>query len=230
MFVPVLLMSIFFLLFFFFSEGPDVTERQPAKTSRRRLVETMHKYPNAVTHVGPPDVFGTSNYLLDVYFEDTDEIVAGILHVDSGGGWYTPQRVDRSHLEWIQDILPQRIPIGAFEHIPSDVDNWSSLLNPCVGYVGDGIAAVYTDAGMVSLLKEAGNVEWLSVGHDHGLNTCCELEDTMLHTCFGGHGGFGGCEWSPTFLASPSVISKIRLNNIFFVVCFVYRYIVSRRW
>lgn len=179
-------------------QGPESTERVPPMLTRRQLVEVMHQFPNSVTHVGPPDVFGTSNYLLDVYFQDTDTIVAGMLQLDTGGGWYLPQRVDPSQLKWIDEILSPTngVPIGAFEHIPATEREWSSETpsNVCTGSVLDIVVPVYFDAGLVTTLTNAGNVQWISVGHDHGMNTCCQLDDTDVHTCFGGHAGYGGCK------------------------------------
>jgi hypothetical protein len=177
------------------------------QTTRRKLLQTDKAFPLSLTQGGPEDVFGTSNYWLDIYgpaVGKQDEIVWGrILLLDSGGGMLNTE-IAESQVRWVRETAASRnedgdknFPIVAFQHIPSiEFDQYQP--DTCAGMQGDGgIAPLTSDAGIVEVLSEL-ETQFLAVGHNHGNDYCCPLQDdetlstSLLHVCFGRHSGYGG--------------------------------------
>lgn len=166
-------------------------DTSPAKTSRAQLAANDKRYRNSLTELGDTDLFATSNYWLDIHFKD--QIAARVLMLDSGGGTLE-QEIAQNQIDWFwlhQADYPN-VPIVAFQHIPSTVDEFGYDSDSCVGTNADGgVAPLSEDAGIVNALATAENVHILGVGHNHGNDYCCKNTDT-LHLCFGRHSGYGG--------------------------------------
>ena len=181
----------------------------PAKTSREELLRTHQQYRLSLSQRGPINVTGVSNYWLDVYLPDNQDdhgeksvLGAKIVFFDSGGGSIETQ-VDQSQIQWFsetkpphhhsQDSSPTDVPVVAFQHIPSTIEQFRYRDGQCSGLSeDDGVAPLTYDAGIVEVLRDAGNVQFLAVGHDHGNGYCCHHGNSTLHLCYGRHSGYGG--------------------------------------
>lgn len=163
--------------------------RRPAKTSRRQLVHALGMFDLSLTRGGPSEIFGVSNYWLDVWLNDT-ALGTRIVLFDSGGGTLE-QQVNQSQLDWfVETNYPTDLPVIAFSHIPT---NEFIFGQTCQGDKNEGVATVSYDAGFTNTLQAAGNVHFVGVGHMHGNDYCCSLANqSMLHLCFGRHSGYGG--------------------------------------
>ena len=185
----------------------EVVRLVPAKTNRSQLVQSHREFDLSMTEEGPPDVFGVSNYWLDLYAPENaaemKAVAARLLLLDSGGG-SLEQRIDQSQVNWFwQTNTANHLPVFAFQHIPASFKDFHFVDGRCVGQNGEnGLAPIQYDAGIVQTLKDAGNVHWLAVGHNHGDDYCCRLprdsnsthsnDAARLHVCFGRHSGYGG--------------------------------------
>jgi predicted MPP superfamily phosphohydrolase len=159
-----------------------------AKTSRRELVQSIQHYEYGMTRGldTPDDVFGVSNYVLNVPLQG--KIGVQLLLLDSGGG-SLPSNIQQSQLDWISTIRVKDTPAVAFQHIPTQQHTYNE--DKCVGSNGDGgITPLDADAGIVNYLNNDGNVHILAVGHNHGNSYCCPIQ--TLSVCFGRHSGYGG--------------------------------------
>ena len=193
---------------------------------RRDLYRTDSEFRLSRTKVGPSYLFGTTNYWLDIINDGKDRIdsrsfmLGRILVLDSGGGCLN-QEITRGQIEWFQQTnVDHSVPVVAFQHIPTSDFQYSNDEddgnggdgNVCSGMNGDGgIAPLYDDAGIVAALWNASNVHFLGVGHNHGNDYCCPLNDwgqqgdqqqqrqrqqysdrEEMSLCFGRHSGYGG--------------------------------------
>lgn len=161
----------------------------PAKTSRKQLLETMQRFPHCLTYHGsPPSVFGVSNFWLPIVNEETADVEAFLLFLDTGGG-SLPQQIDATQLDWIQDSSPkENVPIFAFQHIPTF--EFQYLEDRCQGLHDDGVSAL-PNTTIVQTLANMSTF-FLAVGHDHGSSYCCQWSNSRMHLCFGRHSGYGG--------------------------------------
>jgi 3',5'-cyclic AMP phosphodiesterase CpdA len=176
-----------------FRDRHNVTH--PARTSRTQLVEVLQDFPLSLTQSGPAQVFGVSNYWLDLWLNATT-VGSRLLFLDSGGG-ALPQSISPSQLRWVTTTnQPPQLPVVAFSHIPTTDFTFAS--DACRGANFDGgISPLQTDAGLVETLVKVGNVHLLGVGHIHGNDYCCRTDSntttsSRLHLCFGKHSGYGG--------------------------------------
>jgi hypothetical protein len=169
----------------------DSTPDIPAKTTRRDLLKhTMKKYAKyGVTKQDTnDDVYGVSNYILDVTLQDS--LGVQIILLDSGGGTID-EAIRANQLEWLSNVRHVDTPAVAFQHIPTKEFVFNDAL--CIGSYGDGTIDTPRagDVGIVNhLLTDDGNVMFLSTGHDHGNDYCCPLQ--QMSVCFGKHSGYGG--------------------------------------
>ena len=197
------------------------------ETSRRQLAKADMKHRLSLTKLGPTYLNGVSNYWLEIYHNQA--VAARILVLDSGGG-SIPQSITKNQVDWFWETwlgyygnAGSQVPIFAFMHIPSSIEEFEYDGSRCgsSALVDDsGVAAVDRDAGIVSALQAAGNVQLLGVGHCHGYDYCCKHGDneqqngggggnyaddgssasaggdgegnSSLHLCFGRHTGYGG--------------------------------------
>lgn len=173
----------------------------PAKTSREELLRTHQRYRLSLSQRGPVNITGVSNYWLDVHLPDDEgeeSVGAKMVFFDSGGGSIEKQ-VDQSQIQWFLETKPSHqassptIPIVAFQHIPSTIEQFQYRDGQCSGLSeDDGVAPLTYDAGIVEVLMDEGNVQFLAVGHDHGNGYCCHHSNSTLHLCYDRHSGYGG--------------------------------------
>ncbi|CAB9511936.1 Probable inactive purple acid phosphatase [Seminavis robusta] len=189
------------------------------KTSREELLAMDQQFPLSLSQ-STPGLFGTSNYKLNVHYpskwfdkpvKGKDDVVLQLFFLDSGGG-VLPQTLEQNQIQWFQKehrsdvegvIVFQHIPTAEFVYRDGDV---------CHGLHDDPVDSIRPDPGIVQTLQEAGNVQWLASGHDHGNDYCCSTKSkanvttngqqhpngkSRLHLCFGRHSGYGGYgQWS----------------------------------
>lgn len=184
-------------------EVPDGTNKTiPHKYSRKDLLRVDQSFPLSLSQAGPSNVFGTTNYVLNIYLSDGKTAAAQIYLLDSGGG-SLPQQVDESQIQWLEQQIEKSmslssasspLPALAFQHIPPGDDG----LQNCQGYQGEGIAGLEFNAGiMETLSKYDDRFIFLAVGHNHGNDCCCQYQSSSLELCFGRHSGYGGYgNWS----------------------------------
>ena len=171
-------------------EIPGTNLTKPAKYSREDLLEVDQSFALSRTQEGPSNVFGTSNYVLDISMHDRP--AARVYLLDSGGG-ALPKEIQQNQVEWLtkQFSFSPQLPAVAFQHIPSKDFFFDDTL--CQGLDGDGgFEPVDYDAGIARTLSHSGHVHFLGVGHNHGNDYCCPYSDTKMHVCFGRHSGYGG--------------------------------------
>ena len=168
----------------------DTFPDQVAKTDRRELMKTLKKYTEfgVTKQDSPDDVYGVSNYVLDVTLQDSSGLQ--VLLLDSGGGTI-PEAIDATQLEWLSTVRRVDIPAIFFQHIPVIEYETFSDNGKCVGESNEGIYPPGDgDAGIANYLIKDGNVMFMSTGHDHGNFFCCPID--KLSVCYGKHSGYGG--------------------------------------
>ena len=169
----------------------DNNQRRQGKTSRTQLAQTDQQYDLSLTQIGPGHVFGTSNYVLNIYHDHKNpqqahEIAARIVLLDSGGG-SLPQQIHSSQLTWLHQIQQHRrrghpAPTIVFSHIPTRQFRQSSTTSHCLGMHKDGVSFLDRDAGLVDTLANDPNVLLLAVGHNHGNDYCCHYQQQPTRT------------------------------------------------
>jgi predicted phosphodiesterase len=171
--------------------------KRPAKTSRRQLLRVDQEFPLSKSQVGPANLFGTSNYILYVNGLNGSP-AAQIIFLDSGGGSLA-QKLEPDQIEWLRQNASKTLPSVAFQHIPANSQNFEFHEKNCKGFRDDVVTPLSEDPGIVQYLLQAGNVHVLAVGHNHGNDYCCRIENSTehqksqtLHVCFGRHTGYGG--------------------------------------
>jgi hypothetical protein len=100
-------------------EIPGTNLTKPAKYSRKNLLEVDQSFFLSLTQEGPSNVFGTTNYVLDIPMGDRP--AAQIYFLDTGGG-SLPQAIHQSQVEWLEKeflFSPRLLPAVAFQHIPT---------------------------------------------------------------------------------------------------------------
>lgn len=195
-------------------DNNETIHRFPAKTKRPTLVQTDQQQPYSLTEAGPNDIFGVSNYILNVYptrgvgrtdttpRNDSLPLVQIVL-LDSGGG-SLQQDIQQSQLEWVRSVRKTNVTGVVFQHIPTTQFGFHH--DRCSGFQGEGVASLHRDDGLLDSLDPM--VSFVAVGHDHGNSYCCrygynhtddeyrndnDRDDTnQVHLCFGRHSGYGG--------------------------------------
>lgn len=168
---------------------PETEKISPtSKYSRRDLLHIDQSFPLSLSRGGPIDVFGTSNYILNISYPD-ESLASQIYLFDSGGG-ALPEAIHESQLEWFHQHQAE-VPAIAFQHIPTETHHFVD--KECTGFQGEGIAALRYDAGIVQALVNSQRFSFLAVGHNHGNDYCCAYSNTTsFKVCFGRHSGYGG--------------------------------------
>jgi hypothetical protein len=165
---------------------PGENRTIPHKYSRKDLLEVDQSFPLSLSQNGPSDLFGTTNYVLDIQRDGT--AMSQIYFLDSGGG-SLPEEINENQIRWleVQADLSQ-LPAVAFQHIPAYGDG----LHACRGFQGEGVDPLDYDAGILETLSKHDRFSFLAVGHNHGNDYCCQYKDSSMHLCFGRHSGHGG--------------------------------------
>lgn len=174
-------------------EEENTIIKTPAKTSREDLYHVDHSFaPLSLTQMGPKELFGTSNYILDVHEPGSDQkVTLQLLFLDTGGG-SLPKQLESNQVQWFQNQRKGKpgkdIPMLAFQHIPTKEFTYDG--DKCDGLQDDNVDDIEQDPKMVDALVSDGNVQLLAVGHNHGNDYCCSY--SKMHLCFGRHSGYGG--------------------------------------
>jgi hypothetical protein len=170
-------------------EIPGTNLTKPAKHSRKDLLEVDQSFFLSLTQEGPSNVFGTTNYVLDIPMGDRP--AAQIIFLDTGGG-SLPQAIQQNQVEWLEKefSFSSNLPAVAFQHIPTQDFHFNE--DVCQGFHGEEVGSVWFDAGIARTLSNSGRVHFLGVGHNHGNDYCCPYSDTQMHVCYGRHSGYGG--------------------------------------
>jgi predicted MPP superfamily phosphohydrolase len=184
--------------------GTDI--RHAAKTDRLTLMRSNQRHLHSMSQVGPSNVSGISNYVLNVYkdsysirdADDDDSIALQIMMLDSGGGSMAEEIVE-NQLTWYLSQRRPGVAAVAFQHIPTAQFVFSDSETTCGGFNGeDGIAPLENDpTSEISFLHQHDpDLHFLAVGHNHGNSYCCRTDNetgaSRLHLCFGRHSGYGG--------------------------------------
>eukprot|EP00980_Cylindrotheca_fusiformis_P027760 scaffold22558_cov116-Cylindrotheca_fusiformis.AAC.9 len=175
---------------------PETEEVSPPKYTRPDLLHEDQRFHLSLSKEGPIEVFGTSNYILNVSDDEhTDNVSAQIYFFDSGGG-SLPEQIHQSQLDWLRKHQGEStVPAVAFQHIPTESFSFSDY---CTGFKGQDISPLPNDAGIIQALLESERFLFLAVGHYHGNDYCCSVPHvsptaiTNLKVCFGRHSGYGG--------------------------------------
>jgi hypothetical protein len=95
----------------------------------QKLLEIDQSFDYSVSEASPSSrIFGTSNYLLNIFVENT--AAAQIYFMDSSGG-SLPPHLDQSQVTWFSQTN-QRLPAVAFQHLPTE--NFKFQPQKCMGY------------------------------------------------------------------------------------------------
>ena len=107
----------------------------PSQHTREDLVDVLKQYKFDLTQAGPTNLFGTTNYVLNVHLPSTttttteeEEEATGTSNVgaqiylfDTGGG-ELPQKVEQNQIDWFHQKRQEmdiQVPAVAFQHIPT---------------------------------------------------------------------------------------------------------------
>jgi predicted MPP superfamily phosphohydrolase len=167
------------------------------KTSREDLYHVDHSFaPLSLTKLGPSNLFGTSNYILNIHEKNSNKVGMQVLFLDSGGGALDLQ-IESNQLNWFKEQREksQNVPLVAFQHIPTLEFTYDG--EKCQGMKEDGVSTIEKDPGVVETLDLDGQVHFLAVGHNHGNDYCCSFQQDAttrgnMHVCYGRHSGYGG--------------------------------------
>jgi Calcineurin-like phosphoesterase len=177
------------------------------KTSREELLRTDQQFPLSLSRA-TKGLFGTSNYLVEIHYPSQwsqqqqqhrkDTVALQLFFLDSGGG-VLPQMLATNQIQWFQQQHRNDVKgVIVFQHIPAFQFAYNGRV--CRGLHDDPVDFIHPDPGIVQVLQEAGNVQLLASGHDHGNDYCCATnfssnsptKSSNLHLCFGRHSGYGG--------------------------------------
>jgi len=172
--------------------------------SREALLKYDMSFPLSVSLPGPPHIHGLSNYILEIYsselneirfllflFDSNDECIQS--HDENGrSGCIHPDQVEwyRQQTYHYLNKTNCTLPALAFFHIPLQeyMELWNNHI--CFGTNNDSVACQSTNCGLFAAFLERGNVRGVFVGHNHGNDYCGELNGIQL--CYGRHSGYGG--------------------------------------
>ena len=164
--------------------GSDTTTK--AKYSREDLLAVDMSFPLSMTQRGPHEIFGMTNYMLEMNIDGFGP-AANIYMFDSGGG-QLPSMLKQNQVEWFYNS-PQRLPAIAFQHHPTGQLRYDP--QKCKGFHEESVELLEYDPGITEAMSESGRVHFLAVGQAHGNDYCCHFSPWM-QVCFGAHSGYGG--------------------------------------
>lgn len=164
-------------------------KKNDSKIARQELARVDQSFPHSLTQIGPENIHGVSNYVLNVQKQGASEVLLQLLFLDTGGG-STPKALESSQQTWWNLFRSPSIPGVLIEHIPTPEFRFER--DACAGdNLDGGFDAIQEDFGLMNSLDE--NMALVVVGHMHGSDYCCPYS-TSLSLCFGRHTGYGGYE------------------------------------
>jgi 3',5'-cyclic AMP phosphodiesterase CpdA len=172
-------------------------DHEGAKLPPRGIIDYIAKKPYSVTSVGPEDIFGASNYILEIY--DGDRIANLLYCLDSNAynnldketrltsyDWFRPDQIawykERS-AAYKQKNGGQPVPALAFFHIPlneyGEMIHFKTVINEqdttvkprgknvIFGVRQEKECPGAVNSGMFAAMLESGDVLGTFAGHDH---------------------------------------------------------------
>ncbi|OXA57883.1 probable inactive purple acid phosphatase 16 [Folsomia candida] len=177
--------------------GPNVT--------RLEILRAEQKYANSYTQqMTDSSIPGVTNYYLLIYSVAQQPVMI-FWFLDSQGGrngdGQQPEYIDAKVVDWFIEEnarLKEQfgpLPSLVFFHIPTEefIQIQENIhINPvCSGLVDDDVTPQHpNNTGIMDALSNAGGVQAVYVGHDHGNGWCCFYKE--IQVCYGRHTGFGG--------------------------------------
>ncbi|MFB9330207.1 metallophosphoesterase family protein [Paenibacillus aurantiacus] len=133
-----------------------------------------------LTEQGPRDIHGFSNYSLPIYANDSDQIGAAVICLDSGS--YAPSEIGGAdwikadQIQWFREECsrikqyassPTLPPTLAFFHIPLPeyLHMWTNQV--CYGDKFENVGSSKVNSGLFAAMLQEENVIGVFVGHDH---------------------------------------------------------------
>ncbi|GHT11121.1 phosphohydrolase [Planctomycetales bacterium] len=200
---------------------------------RRGTIEYLSKRPYSVTQLGPKDVFGASNYILEIF--DGDKLSALLYCLDSndysplegvgGYGWFRQSQIDwykQQSAEYTKQNGGQPIPALAFFHIPLNEYGEMILYKTFINTENDNVkprgkniivgvrqeheCPGAINSGMFLAMKESGDVMATFVGHDH-VNDYVALHNSIAL-------GYGRWSGTKTTYGSDEITHGSRLFEL----------------
>lgn len=167
--------------------------------SREQLAQVQLEHRHCLSQIGPSDIAGTSNYILQV--QDGSQTAALLYMLDSGS--YSPLEAiggydwfRRDQIEWY--IAQSRrftggngdqpVPALAFFHIPLPEYDEVWNFHTCYGQKLEAVCSPRMNTGMFAAMVEMGDVMGTFVGHDHVNDYTGELHG--IHLCYGRATGY----------------------------------------
>lgn len=154
-----------------------------AKTSRETLALTDMLNPLSLTRLGPAELFGVSNYYIDIMYRN--ETATRVFMFDTGGG-ELPSVIEQNQVDWFTNNNDPSIPVVAFQHIPGPNADFKYDSGRCVGMKESGIGGVDSDAGLYDVLAYAGNVKgtWYFVSCDKGFESSPRISKSHIRSSY----------------------------------------------
>ena len=161
---------------------------------RKAVMEYISKMPYSLSQMGPENVDGYGNYILNL--TNSDKLSYQFVMMDSlaytdydnkykieAYDWVKP-----SQLEFVRNNTIKDVNKLAFFHIPIWEYEHAIHKEPISGNLQEIISPGLVNGGIFSTLVDIGNVIGIFVGHDH-VNDFCALYYT-IQVCYEGGAGY----------------------------------------
>lgn len=142
---------------------------------------------------------GVTNYFVPVFPPTGSRPVMLLWFFDSRGGLKVPFYVDPKVVQWFRKEVARLrelwgpLPSFAFMHIPPEeyASAQDGLVHNklCGGLSDQRVKPQEKNTGILRALLDAGGLQTVFVGHNHGNSWCCYFEDAEL--CFNRKSGYG---------------------------------------
>jgi hypothetical protein len=158
-------------------------DHEHAGLNRREIIDYTAKKPHSATRLCPEEVFGASNYILEIL--DGERVAALLYCLDSnaysqlegvsGYDWFRPAQIEwyrRRSAEYTRQNGGQPLPALAFFHIP--LNEYGEMIHfkdhekrLVLGERNEMECPGALNSGMFMAMRESGDVMGVFVGHDH---------------------------------------------------------------
>lgn len=177
--------------------------------SRSEAMSLSANLPFSLAAVGPEEVAGFGNYVVNIEGQSSRATVASLFLLDSHTYSKNPKVtpgydwIKESQLKWLEQEAAvikkaddeMHLSMGFF-HIP--LPEYRNLEQPFVGSQREAVIAPRYNTGARAVLGKIG-VQVVSVGHDHCNDYCLQdvaqkdtAEENKIWLCYGGGSGEGG--------------------------------------
>ena len=169
-----------------FGNHDNESYREPGSvkdSDNKWIIETFSSAKNCLFKVGPTDVRGNGNYIVNIVDKSTNKIVKSLFFFDSG-----TQGVDRSHVGFYEDALayckdlnggntPESI---VYMHIPLPEYMTVYQSGDYVGIAGEKPCIGNSTPAFFVKIKELGSTTHVVCGHDHINSFYSEYQGVFL--------------------------------------------------